>query len=264
MKRSEKAKREKNRIFTVRARARQLLFSGGNYITLVLAVMLCVPPAVLAYFLAAMISEFTLPWVPTAMLAILVLLLFAPIALCTVRVAISIYCGGEAPLSELFYAFSSPRAYASMICLALLQTVKLAAMLLPPVLTFVLVDSLTIWCVAALAAIVVYGVMIKVMSPLYGTLFYTFIDGGVSIKNGLKRSVGCRRMSTSSALGMGMSTLLFVILSALLLCLPLLLYTVPYLICRYVYYMAHADDGELPKTLTEEINETGDINNEQH
>ena len=278
MKISKNSSDRRKRAVTVRARSGQLLRSGGNYITLVLTVMLCAAAAVLSYFLTAMIADITLSWVADAILLTLLLLIFAPMALGAVRVAISIYCGGENPISEVFFAFSSFDVYARAILLALIQAAKLALCVLPsaiavsalsePMLSlFVRVPAVAYLLLAAVA-VMLFGAMLALTAPLYGTLFFAFADGDVRPIKGIVQSVRAMGFSKRTV-GMRLSASAEVILSALPLCLPLLLYEIPYLLCRYVYYMAHACDPEtkterLAENIEEKIIETGDINNEQH
>ena len=135
----------KKKICNNRARARQFLFSDGNYITLVLAVLISASAAVLSYMLAALVLEFTYSWVSTAMLLLLEFLVFAPMALGTVRVAVALYMGGENPLSELFFAFSSYGTYIKALILVLIQVLKTALVIGSAAGTFLLISGTLSW-----------------------------------------------------------------------------------------------------------------------
>ena len=269
---------DKKRVYSAKSRAKQFMLSGGNYMTLVFAVVLCVPPLVLSYFLASLISQYTLPWVPFAVLAIMAATLFAPMALGAVRVAVSLYCGGENPLAEMFFAFSSYGVYFKTLFLALVQAVKLALAYLPPFLVFMLTGSLVYklfpaysivaTAVATVLAIVTFVAMDFVLSWFNGVMFYSFADGDVDVIGGIRLSVKNREWSLWGAVSMKLRSVVLIVISIIPLFLPFFLYTAPYLLCRYVYTMARQRDIAVlaepcvPQTSTKEIIETGDINNE--
>ena len=254
----------KKRIYAEGSRARQFLFSGGNYITLVLACMLCVPPVILSYLLAAIVSEFTVPWVPLAMLALLGFFACLPMAIGAVRVAVALYCGGERPLSELFFAFSSYGIYIKALMLGAASILKLGLKLGATSITYVLVGALAgsflpyfipafvATVIGLSAAAAVYVLMDLLLSPFDGTLFYAFADGDVRVIKGIGEAVRNRRGSLRRSLGVSLASPVLIFLSALPLCLPLFLFTLPYLLCRYVYTTAHAADSEITPMIPSE------------
>ena len=273
------AKAEEKRIIAIASRSRQLLFSGGSYITLVLTLVMCAPPAVLTYMLAALISEFTMPWVPYAVMAALGFFIFLPMAVGAVRVAVAIYCGGDNPISELFFAFSSYGTYLRVLCLTLIQALKLAVSLGIPVAAFnmlcrVLPKLLNgrAEVLAALISAVLFVLIELIMSPLRGSLFCALADGDVRPIKGLVSAVKSRRRSLRESF-VRLTLVILILVSALPLGIPLLLYTAPYLLVRYVYSAAKrvageiqtaVADGETASADNQEITETGDIKNEQH
>lgn len=291
MERSEKKPRRENAV--VRSRARELLFSGGNYITLVLALALCAPPFVLVYVLSATVAAYTVLWVPYAMLFILAFLVAVPMVLGAVRVAVAIYGKSENPLSEMFFAFSSPWVYLRTLALAVILIAKLTVSVLPAltVKSFVFAALRSVNVMTDLASLlgVIAGVMIFVLleallARFQGLLFFAFADGGVEVLKAVDRSWRHCKGRTLQSLKLWLWFVPLVIISALPVCIPLILYTVPYMLCVYVYYMAHAGDGDLPyqymklggeernensenekiiiDNKTVEITETGDTNNE--
>lgn len=255
MKKSENT--EKKRIYVERSRARQLLFSGGNYITLVLACILCVPPIVLSYLLTGLVAEFTVPWVPTVMFDLLSFFVCLPMLMGAVRVAVALYCGGARPLSELFFAFSSYGTYIKTLVLGATAILNLGLKLAPAAFTYVFVIRLAggflpyfvptalIVALGLLAGAAVYVLIDFLLSPFDGMLFYAFADGGVRIIKGIGMAVRNRHGSLLRSAAVDLASLALIFLSALPLCLPLFLFTLPYLLCRYVYTAAHAADEEI-------------------
>ena len=115
---------------------------------------------------------------------------------------------------------------------------------------------------AAIGAFVIFD---RITAPLQGVLFYAFSDGDISIIKGFRKSRRYRRGSFRRMVTFDLSSIGLTLISVLLLCIPLFFYTIPYLLCRYVYSMARAADDKIPTIdITDEIIETGDINNEQH
>lgn len=265
---------EKKRIKNVRVRARELLFSDGNYIALVLALFISLATVMLCYLLAALVSEFTFDWVSPVMLFLLGFFVCAPMVMGTVRVAVALYSGGENPLAEVFFAFSSYKTYLKTLVLVLLQGVKMFAVIGLPLSAYVTVSETLAWylpsltlmwrLIAAAMALGLFILLDRLTARFYGTLFYAFADGGVSVIGAIRKSFKNCKGSFRMTLTYKLTAWIFILLSAIPVCIPLIFYTVPYLLSRYVYAMAHASDGDFtPIELTEKIIETGDINNEQ-
>jgi len=268
----------------VAARARELLFSGGNYMTLVFALVICMPPIFLAYITPMIVADYVYEWIPIAILALLEFLIGGPVLLGTVNVAVALYRGSSAPLSEIFFAFESPRTYFKSLLLTLIQLGKIVLELLSAIIVYSLIDglpalakvpSLSRGILALLGAIAAVAVVKTLLSRLYGVLFFAFDSDELRIGRAIAASWRSCKGKTLQTVATRLGFLPLFAVSVIPLGIPLLLYTVPYMLCAYVYGMAHIEDGKITVAETAgpvsdgseeneemEINENGDINNE--
>ena len=249
-----------NKSRAVRSRARQLLFAKGNYMTLVFALVICMPPIFLAYITPRLASDYTYEWVTLAIMVLLEFLIGAPVMLGVVKAAVAVYKGRRAPLAEVFFAFESPEIYVKALLLAAIQLIKLVLELVPAVTVYSVIDSYPPLApapavlrvpMALLGALVALTLVKAALSRFYGILFYAFEDEELNIGRAIASSWRSCKGRTLQTVKTRFSFLPLLIISALPLGIPLFLYTLPYMLCTYAYSMAHISDRDKPVTVDE-------------
>ena len=285
-----KNKNKINRSAAVRSRARELLFSGGNYMTMVFSLVISMPFLFLGYLLASAVADYTYDSVPFILMIALGFFIGGPMLLGVVNVAVAVYRKSKSPLAEMFFAFSSGATYLRALLLTLIQLLKLFIELMPALVIGSAADEaafragLPNFLCGLLSGVLTVGVVIlmkALLSRFYGTLFFAFDGDELRVRRAISSSFDVCKGKTLHTMRMRLGFLPLFVLSVILLGLPLLWYTVPYMLCAYVSGMAHISDGELTPVAeeavteteeappgTEEINENeeiienGDINNE--
>ena len=269
----------------LRSRARELLFSNENYMIAVISLIACGASVALPYMLFVLVADFVNINAAYAFFVILELLTAAPMMLGTVKVACSMTGGCEVSISDTFFAFSSLAAYVKSLIVVLLQIAKLALEFGGAVAFMRLVDLVPLakdvrTVLSIVAAFVGFWIVRTVLSRFYGFLYFVLTDDEMNIVRAVLQSVRICRGRLVSTVGFRISTLPTVLISAIPLGLPLLLYAIPYKLCGYSYYMyellglesdvAVSDaaiteedpEQENNEEKTEENNENGDISNE--
>ena len=270
----------------LRSRARELLFSKENYMIAVISLIVCGATVALPYMLLALVADFVHINAAYAFFIILELLTAAPMMLGAVKVACSMTSGGEVSLSDTFFAFSSLAAYAKSLIIVLLQIVKLLLELAGAFAFLSLAGLIPLTrdvrtVLSIVAAFAGFWVVRAVLSRFYGFLYFVLTDDEMNIARAMLRSVRICKGRLSRTVGFRISSLPTVLISAIPLGLPLLLYTIPYKLCGYSYYMyelvglesdvtafeiasveTNTVQDENNEENIEEKNENGDINNE--
>jgi hypothetical protein len=220
----------------VKAKAKELMFSGENHLTLIFSLIVISVSAVIPLFVFSLIYTFY-PYIviDIAMMAmeffVLAPLLFGLLSLIT-----KMADGERVHLTDLFEGFSSFKAYTRSLCLGLVSVIIVALLVLfvsLPLMASSWMKSagLPAWiCYSAGIVGTVVTSVIAILSACRMCLFPIFVAKGNGIYLSFTRSLLCTRKKTAEILMLALSFLPLVIVSALMVLVPMLIYTAPYLL----------------------------------
>ena len=229
--------RKKSRLISVKAR--ELLLSGENYITLVFAIIVFALAAALpfvAYYMAygSVSGELLI-------FAFFLLELFTafPLLFGILRIAGLASQKADVSIPDVFYAFGSIKKYLKVISLGFIQIFK---HLLPLSLGYIIANTviyvfnvsgdLAGW-LALVIVLLAYALFLPLITRLYALNLLVMADD-VNVIKGVKLSWGYTRKSTALLVGYSLKSIPLLIISIAAVCVPLVLYTMPFLFCAYV------------------------------
>ncbi len=223
----------------LKAKGRELLFSGENHISLLLAILAVGVTAALPIAVSGMFYPFVSDGIYTLILLGLEFLFLSPLLTSVSRMSMRMSSGERVRFYEVFDDFSSVRTYLRSIAFSLVETVIFALTLFLAIMVayFFSNDAAESFgnsiVPLALAAVVgTLSVMLVIfMIRLIPARAIFAMKGKVfsSIKTALKLT----RKKTFKIVCIFITLLPLIFISVALVCLPLLIYTAPYMICIY-------------------------------
>ena len=228
----------KKRTRLINAKAKELLFADQNYITLILAVIVFALALILpliAYYIAyGLVNENYL------ILFFLLIEFFVtfPLVFGIVRMVGLASEKFDMGLAEVFYAFGSAKKYFRVIFLGFIQIFKhLTPISLGCILAHLVIyvfkirSDISIWVIIAFA-VAVYALFLPLVSKFYAVnLLATADDLGV-IKS-VRLSWSYTRKNIRFLIAFSIKTIPLLIVSIAAICVPLVIYTMPFLFCAY-------------------------------
>ena len=222
----------------IKAKAKELLLADENYITLIFANIVSafavVLPFIAYYILYGFIDENYL------ILAFLMIEIFFsfPVSFGMIRVAGLAQKKSDAELVCVFHSFVSIKNYFKVIILGFIQIFKhLIPILLGSVLAHLIVylckipGDLSIWVIIAFV-LVIYGLFLPLIGRFYLVNFLAVADD-MRIGKAIKLSWGYTRKNVRFLIAFSLKMIPLLIVSIAAICVPLVIYTVPFLFCTY-------------------------------
>ena len=218
----------------ISAKAKELLFADENYITLILSVIIFALAAVLpfiAYYMAHGLVDG--PWL-TITFAALEILTAAPLFFGVIRIAGLASKKADMGLLDIFFAFDSAKNYFRILLLILVSIVRITT----PLSIGYIVSYLAVNLLGAPSEVIGLGMILSFVLflplnvRLYAVNFLVAADG-----EGIVRSIRksweytCKNIMFLLAYSIKMLPLLIVSVAAI--CVPLVIYTIPFLLCAY-------------------------------
>ena len=222
----------------INAKARELLFANGNYITLLFAVIVFAVALILpfiAYYIAyGSINENVL----ILIFLLIEWLLSFPLLFGIIRISGLASKKADTGLIDIFYAFESVKNYFRVIFLGFIQIFK---HLTPFSLGFILAhltvyifkipSDLAIWVVIAFS-VIVYTLFLPLICRFY-TVNILAVSDGVGVIKAIKLSWGYTRKNERFLIAFSLKMIPILIVSIAAICVPLVIYTIPFLFCAY-------------------------------
>ena len=227
--------RKRSRLIS--AKARELLFADENYITLILtiivfAVVFMLP--LIVYLAYGSVNENSLIlafWLMEFFLAF-------PLLFGIVRIVGLASKKADIKLMDVFYAFVSVRKYFKVIFLGFIQIFKhLTPISIGYILAHLVVyifkirSDLSIWVVIVFA-LTVYALFLPLISKLYTVNLLTMADD-VGVIRAIKLSWSYTRKNVLFLIAFSTKTIPLIMISIAAICVPLVIYTIPFLFCAY-------------------------------
>lgn len=223
----------------LRSKAKELMLSGENHIKLILAVIIIFASGVVPILISNMVYNYIeAPWADILLIAFEGLLVI-PLWLGILRMATLMAKKNTVSVSDLFFAFSSVRAYFKFL---LVGVISLILFVLPIILLIFIIGLIMtmeiVGAIELIAQVAVLAFFIALLLPSIwlccrASLFSALAvnEKGV-IKPFFKSIKKTKRKATEIFVSfVGMFPLL--IISVLAILLPLVVYTLPYMLCMY-------------------------------
>ncbi len=228
----------KKRSRLISAKARELLFADENYITLILTVIIFAVALILpliAYYIAyGSVNE---NYLILAFLSMEIFLAF-PLLFGIVRIAGLASKKADVELMDVFYAFGSVKKYFKVIFLGFIQAFKhltpisLGCILAHLVIYIFKIRSDLSIGVIIVFALTVYALFLPLISKLYAVNLLTMADD-VGVIKAIKLSWGYTRENVRFLIVFSTKMIPILIISIAAICVPLVIYTMPFLFCAY-------------------------------
>ena len=222
----------------IRAKAKELLFADENYITLILAVIIFafagVLPFVAYYMIYGFVDE---PYLTIAFVAVEILTA-APLFFGLIRIAGLASKKADMGLIDIFFAFDSAKSYLRILLLTLVSILRITT---PLSIGFILarltismfnITGMLSMVSTVVLMILVYALFLPLNIRLYAVNFLVAADGE-EIASSIRRSWEYTSKNTVLLLAYSIKMLPLLIASVAAICVPLVIYTIPFLLCAY-------------------------------
>ncbi len=222
----------------INAKAKELLLADENYITLIFANIIftfaLALPLIAFYMLYGFINENYL-----ILTFLLIEIFFAfPIFWGIIRITGSALKKSDEGLIGVFYAFASIRNYLKVIFLGFIQTFKhLTPVSIGCVLAHLVIyackipSDLSIWVIVAFV-FAVYALFLPIIGRLY-VVNHLAVADDIGVIKSIKLSWGYTRKNLRFLIAFSLKMIPLLIVSIAAVCVPLVIYTMPFLFCTY-------------------------------
>lgn len=223
------------------AKAKQLLHSGENHIFLILAFIAAVGFAAVPLIITFMLSHFIEDMILVAIMIVMEALVVLPVFLGIYRMA-GLACRKECfGIIDIFYPFTSIKMYLRSILLSVINILRISTpisvgFILASVIIFCLkMTSLTYFVTAIIGGAVGFiGALALIpLSFKFYALTYLVVTEEMSVPAAICRSFRMTRGRLWQIVIQRIRIIPLTMISIATICLPLTLYTFPYLVCQY-------------------------------
>ena len=221
----------------IRAKAKEVMLSGENHLTLIFAIIVTAVSAIMPLFIFSLIYEFyPYVWVDVAMM-LTELLVLSPMLYGITSIASGMADGDKALINDLFEGFSSLKRYKRSLKFGLAVIIVAAVLVFFAGLPLIVLGwlgnaGLPGW-VATLVGLV--GTLISAPVALWlfcrVSLFPLLMIREYGVLWAIKRSLVLTRGKGAELILFALSFLPLILVSVLIVFVPMLIYTAPYMLC---------------------------------
>ena len=226
-------------VSVIKLKARELMLSGENHITLILAIIVATVTAVAPIMILNMIYMWISQGVMDTLLFAFWAFITAPICMGILRLACLMAKRQSTSLTELFYGFSSFRTYVKYLGIAI---VSLLVFLLPVVpiilaalLRVILAKLVSVeWILNATEwATFIISELLAIWLSCRLSFYSALAVSGNRVFRPLRQSFWRTRKKTRKTLRLWLSFLPLAFVSIIAILVPMVIYTLPYMLCAY-------------------------------
>ena len=218
----------------ISAKAKELLFADENYITLILAVIIFALAGVLPIVALYMVSELVDRTILAVGFLAVEILTVAPLFFGLIRIAGLASKKADMGLLDIFFAFDSVKNYLRILLLTLVSILRITTPLaIGYIVSYLAVNFLGApsWVMVA-GMTVLFVLFLPLNIRLYAVDFLVAADGD-GVFRAIKVSWEYTRKNKKFLILYSIENLPLLIASVAAICVPLVIYTIPFLLCAY-------------------------------
>ena len=222
----------------ISAKAKELLFADENYVTLILSVIIFALAGVLPIVALYMMSELVDQTILSVGFLAVEILTVAPLFFGLIRISGLASKKADMGLLDIFFAFDSVKNYLRILLLTLVSILRITTPLsIGFILARLAISTFNITGMLSMISTVVlmllvYALFLPLNIRLYAVNFLVAADGE-KIASSIRRSWEYTSKSTVFLLAYSIKMLPLLIASVAAICVPLVIYTIPFLLCAY-------------------------------